>query len=202
MLDDCAFLSAISKKFLERLVHIDRTLRYTAQDALQHPWITRLKQNRIPQNLVDQMQAMDHEKQLRRKFNLVHFLSIQKLYLKSQSQSDNHLQSDYTDQNTDNADQGLKRILDEIGTSTYKQKLLRFSKRIDRWHDEQSKLNSGIFEEDRDFVELDHSPSKFSNLPADHSSLDDFLLGNANNQTSQSHMIDSTAKDNAYEDEQ
>ena len=30
VLEDCAFLSAISKKFLERLVHIDRTLRYTA----------------------------------------------------------------------------------------------------------------------------------------------------------------------------
>lgn len=27
-------------------------------------------------------------------------------------------------------------------------------------------------------MELDHSPSKFSNLPADHTSLDDFLLGN------------------------
>ena len=68
---------------------------------------------------------------------------------------------------------------------------MRFSKRIDRWHDEQSKLNSGVFEEDRDFVELDHSPSRFSNLPADqHSSLDEFLLGsnNGNNNSNEDHQ--------------
>lgn len=68
---------------------------------------------------------------------------------------------------------------------------MRFSKRIDRWHDEQSKLNSGVFEEDRDFVELDHSPSRFSNLPADqYSSLDDFLLGsnNGNNNSNEDHQ--------------
>ena len=66
--------------------------------------------------------------------------------------------------------------MDEIGKSSYKKRLLCFSKRIDHWHDEQSKLNTGLFEEDRDFVELDRSPSKFDN-PASDDSLDEFLLG-------------------------
>lgn len=70
----------------------------------------------------------------------------------------------------------LKRILDDIGKGEYKKKLLLFSKRIDHWHKEQSKLNSGVFEEDRDFVELDRSPSKFTNLPTNHDSIDEFLL--------------------------
>ena len=86
VLQDCMFLSAISKNLLERLIQVDRTLRYTAQDALQHPWITRQKQNRIPQNLVDQMQSIAFEKKLRRKFNLAHFLAIQKLFSKAQQQ--------------------------------------------------------------------------------------------------------------------
>jgi hypothetical protein len=34
-----------------------------------------------------------------------------------------------------------------------------------------------VFEEDRDFVELDRSPSKFD-MPANQASLDEFLLGN------------------------
>ena len=71
----------------------------------------------------------------------------------------------------------MKNILDDIGQGEYKKKVLNFSKRIDNWHLEQTKLNTGIFEDDGDFVELDRSPSKFS-MPADQSSLDDFILGN------------------------
>ena len=146
------------------------------------------------------MQAMDHEKRLRRKLNLVHFLSIQKLHQKSkeEQQYDYNQQEDAScslNSGTDQAGVALKRILDDIGSSLYKQKLLRFSKRIDRWHDEQSKLNSGVFEEDRDFVELDHSPSKFSNLPADHSSIDDFLLGGGTqNEDSLSKSVEGKSK--------
>ena len=80
VLQECTFLSVLSKKFLKRLVQVNRTLRYTAADALKHPWITRQKQNRIPLNLADKLSAMNYEKQLRLKFNLVHFLGIQKLF--------------------------------------------------------------------------------------------------------------------------
>ena len=81
--DDCPFLSPLAKKFLERLLQIDRSLRYTAQDALGHPWVTRQKQNRIPLNLADQLSEVNHETQLRRKLNLVHFLAIQSIWQQS-----------------------------------------------------------------------------------------------------------------------
>lgn len=45
------------------------------------------------------------------------------------------------------------------------------------WHIEQSKLNSGVFEDPGDFVELERSPSKFDN-PSNHECIDDFLLDN------------------------
>lgn len=80
LFEHAQFMSKIAKKLLARLVQVDRTLRYTAQDALQHPWITRQKQNRIPLNIVDQLSQVSYDKQLRRKFNLAHFLSIQKVF--------------------------------------------------------------------------------------------------------------------------
>jgi len=86
VLQEFTFLSAISKKFLERLLQVNRVLRYTAADALKHPWITRQKQNRIPLNLVDKLSAMNYEKKLRSKFNLVHFIGIQKLFSISNEQ--------------------------------------------------------------------------------------------------------------------
>ena len=75
-------------------------------------------------------------------------------------------------------------MLSEIGTSEYKKKLMLFSKGIERWHQEQSKLNTGVFENDRDFVELDRSPSKFDNILTDDSKeeeddIDEYLLGSA-----------------------
>lgn len=79
------------------------------------------------------MQAMDHEKQLRRKFNLVHFLGIQRLYQQSLEEQQDDTLEDKKDDNVECI--GLKRILDDIGTSAYKQKLIHFSKRIDTWHE-------------------------------------------------------------------
>lgn len=76
----------------------------------------------------------------------------------------------------------LKKVLSDIGTSEYKKKVLLFSKGIERWHQEQSKLNTGVFENDRDFVELDRSPSKFDNILSDsdgEENIDEYLLGSA-----------------------
>ena len=74
----------------------------------------------------------------------------------------------------------MKKVLSDIGSSDYKRKCLVFSKGIERWHQEQSKLNTGVFENDQDFVELDRSPSKFDHLLTDSDEkedIDDYLLG-------------------------
>jgi len=45
--------SWIAKNLFEKLTQIQSHMRYTAADALVHPWVTRMKVNRVPQNLSD-----------------------------------------------------------------------------------------------------------------------------------------------------
>jgi len=52
-------------------------------------------------------------------------------------------------------------LLDRIGDSEYKQKILKISSKIDRWHKKASKKNVGVFKDDEDFTELTQSPNKF-----------------------------------------
>ena len=73
--------SKISKHLFSRLTQLECHQRYTAKDALQHPWITRMKQNQIPQNLTDKLISMSQEDNLRQKLFLAHFLCIQKLHM-------------------------------------------------------------------------------------------------------------------------
>jgi hypothetical protein len=39
--------------------------RYTAKDALRHPWITRKKQDKIPETLMDQLNLIEVDQQLK-----------------------------------------------------------------------------------------------------------------------------------------
>jgi hypothetical protein len=52
-------------------------MRYTAPEALKHPWITRINKSGIPQTMEDQVSRINTEKSLRSKLATVFFLSTQ-----------------------------------------------------------------------------------------------------------------------------
>lgn len=54
-----------------------------------------------------------------------------------------------------------EQLLQEINDSQYKQQISKFTEKIDAWHGEYCKTNSGLFLEDDEFVELGASPNKF-----------------------------------------
>lgn len=75
-----ASLSWIAKNLYQRLTMIKSHQRYSAEEALQHPWITRLKQDFIPQNMSEHMNTVLHENSLKRKMIFGCFLSLVKLH--------------------------------------------------------------------------------------------------------------------------
>ena len=50
--------------------------RYTAKDALKHPWITRNKQDKIPDTLMDQLNLIETDQNLKQKMQTAFFMSI------------------------------------------------------------------------------------------------------------------------------
>ena len=52
-------LSWVAKNLFQRLTMIVGHKRYTAKDALKHPWITRNKQDKIPETLMDQLSLIE-----------------------------------------------------------------------------------------------------------------------------------------------
>ena len=62
---------------LEKLCHPKASLRYTVEQALQHPWITRNFETEIPRNNFEQnMFFVDLEEKLRRAVNTMFALSV------------------------------------------------------------------------------------------------------------------------------
>lgn len=57
-LDPDVSLSWLAKNLFTRLTKIKSHQRYTAEDALNHPWITRQKANRVPENITDKISTV------------------------------------------------------------------------------------------------------------------------------------------------
>jgi hypothetical protein len=57
--------SSLSKHLFSQMTKIKSHQRYTALEALQHPWITRMKQNRIPRSKMEEVQSLKSEFDLR-----------------------------------------------------------------------------------------------------------------------------------------
>ena len=53
--------SEIAKSLFTRLTSVSSAGRYTASDALKHPWITRKMSNIIPLNQADEMLNLEYE---------------------------------------------------------------------------------------------------------------------------------------------
>ena len=97
----------IAGKLFSMLTSIQPHLRCTTQEALNHPWITRIKQNRIPMTKKEDVMSFKYESTLRKHIFLSQFLAISAL-------NSNELK--------------------EIGESDYKKQILNFSENIETWH--------------------------------------------------------------------
>jgi serine/threonine protein kinase len=58
-------LSGLAKNLFLKLTRFNIAQRYSAQDALKHPWITRLNNTDIPLTIPDQMKNLDLADRLR-----------------------------------------------------------------------------------------------------------------------------------------
>jgi phosphorylase kinase gamma subunit len=58
-------LSFLTKNLFQRLTHFNLTQRYTAGQALRHPWITRINKTTIPMTFQDEINHIELERKLR-----------------------------------------------------------------------------------------------------------------------------------------
>jgi serine/threonine protein kinase len=69
-------MSKVAQNLFKRLTVVQASHRYNANECLQHPWITRKMDHTIPLSLMDKLQNLEFERQLRTKMNLVQFLAV------------------------------------------------------------------------------------------------------------------------------
>lgn len=76
-----------SQSLIEKLCHPKASLRYTVEQALQHPWITRKFDTEIPRNNFEQNLFLNEvEEKLRNAFNFMFALNV----LKNQQPKKDH----------------------------------------------------------------------------------------------------------------
>ncbi|CDW90807.1 protein kinase domain containing protein [Stylonychia lemnae] len=134
--------SWLAKNLFQRLTKIQSHQRYTAKEALQHPWITRKNEANIPIRLVEHIHNFEYEQVLKKKMVLLFFMSM----INQQNQSKRYERSN---------------VESEEDMKFYKQKCLKVSKKIDSWHQQMSLKKQGTFKDDEDFITLGNSPSRF-----------------------------------------
>ena len=129
-------LSPLAKNIFQRLTKFNITMRYTAAEALRHPWITRLNKTLIPMTLQDKIENMAVERNFRSKIGLMILLS-----------------------NVSNA----QSCFDNTEFHDYKNLLSRVTRKIEKWHNKYGKetMHKEFFARDEEFIELDNSPTKF-----------------------------------------
>lgn len=71
--------SPLAKDFFLNLCTTQPSLRYDANTALQHPWITRKSEDEIPLNLQQEFAMFKQESQLRKVIRLAYFASQVKM---------------------------------------------------------------------------------------------------------------------------
>ena len=73
------YFSPLARNLLEKLCHPKPSLRYTVEQALQHPWITRDFKSDIPRTFYENTVFLDEiDGKLRKVFNAVYFLMMVK----------------------------------------------------------------------------------------------------------------------------
>jgi len=132
-------LSALARNFFFRLTKFQSYKRYSATEALKHPWITRRNETKIPLTMPELMGNYELEGNLKQKVVLSLFLSVV-------SQSNKSLAEREVEKEKNNQ---YKRLLDKV------------SSKIDKWYSEVQTQKVGVFRRDDEFIEIEHSPTKF-----------------------------------------
>ena len=73
-----SFVTPLAKDLICKLCRISQIERYDAKRALQHPWITRRFDEKIPLTASEEIQMFNQEQVLHKCIRVVHFLSIMK----------------------------------------------------------------------------------------------------------------------------
>jgi serine/threonine protein kinase len=82
-------ISKLGKSLLEKFCTLKPSHRYTALEALKHPWITRDKDAEIPRNSIEQgILLMDSDAKLRKAVFTSFFLSATKINNSRNPQND------------------------------------------------------------------------------------------------------------------
>lgn len=136
-------LSELAKNLFMKLTKFNIAQRYSAQDALKHPWITRINKTNIPLTLPDKMNQMEIADKLQTHLSAIYFASVVNVKQKIKGRNGN-----YSDEEQDM--QKYKRLLDKV------------TKKIDKWHDEKNLRDQEKFELDDEFIEVEGSPMNFS----------------------------------------
>ena len=103
-------MSPLAANLFHRLTKFNLKMRYTAHEALKHPWITRLNKTLIPMTLQDKIENMRTEQDFRTKIGMMLFLS-------NVSHSENYFEN--------------SSFLD------YKKHLQKVCNKIDKWYDKR-----------------------------------------------------------------
>lgn len=77
--------SILAKDFFLKLCNTSAIERYTCDQALRHPWITRDFTSPIPMTQSEQIREFQQESALRKVMNLAYFMSIVKYYIKEEN---------------------------------------------------------------------------------------------------------------------
>lgn len=142
--DDTKF-SKIAIDLIEKLLNFETIHRYNIDQALKHPWITRVNETSIPITFNDVFKTLEIEDKLRRTTKLIYFCSI----IKHRS-----LEED-----------------EKLPDPKYVKLLNKVTKAIDKWQEERVQED---FINDEDYVGLQGSPNKFDTVSDFSHAFDDF----------------------------
>lgn len=136
-------LSSLARNLFMKVTKFNIAQRYSAHDALRHPWITRINKTNIPLTLPDKMNQLEIADKLKAQLSVIYFASVVNVKQKIKGRNGN-----YSDEEKDM--QNYKRLLDKV------------TKKIDKWHDEKDGRDLEKFEKDSEYIEVEGSPAHFS----------------------------------------
>lgn len=119
-------ISDLAKSLLERLLNPASSHRYSAKDALRHPWITRKSDNTIPMSLTEQVSSFELESRLLQSVRIMHFMAFTRMM---------HLSRDQQSQ-----------LL-----SKYTNKVNKVSSKINKWYVQTQMHKNMSFNNDQDY---------------------------------------------------